>query len=142
MTVTHGAAERMVDHILYSINNDGRILSVAIIDAKGNILSAKSTPSFEEKYGIARDGDGYGGALAIAALSVVNQVKVSFGEPQAIISVHKDCKLMLLILPAYDLLVGIVLERWADADDDKMTNNIERAVADTVGSEIDLNSIS
>jgi hypothetical protein len=43
---------------------------------------------------------------------------------------------MLLPLPSYDILVGLVLERWADADDDKMANNIERLVADTVVNEI------
>jgi hypothetical protein len=143
MEVNSSAAERIVDDILSSSINDGGILGVSVIDRKGNILSAKSTESFKEVFEVARRGgdnnsnnNNYGGTLAIATLSVVNQVRDIFGEPQAIITVHKDCKLMLLPLPSYDILVGLVLERCADADDDNMANNIERLVADTVVNEI------
>jgi hypothetical protein len=48
--VTSGAAERIVDHILYAFK-DGGILGVAVIDRKGNILSAKSVESFKERLG-------------------------------------------------------------------------------------------
>lgn len=51
--VTSGAAERTVDRILYAFK-DGGILGVAVM------------------FGIARDGEDYGGTLAIATLSVVN----------------------------------------------------------------------
>jgi hypothetical protein len=139
-TLTSGAAGRLVDRILYSMK-DGGILGVAVIDKKGNILSAKSVESFKETFGIARDGEDYGGTLAIATLSVVNQIKDSFGEPQSIITVHKNCKLILLNLPLYDLLVGLVLERWADADDDRIASNIERLIADTVDNEINLDTV-
>ncbi len=138
--VTPGAAERIVDRILYAFK-DGGILGVAVIDRKGNILSAKSVESFKETFGIARDGEDYGGTLAIATLSVVNQIKDSFGEPQSIITVHKNCKLILLNLPLYDLLVGLVLERWADADDDRIASNIEKLIADTVDNEISLDTV-
>ena len=138
--VTSGAAERIADHILYAFK-DGGILGVAVIDRKGNILSAKSVESFKETFGIARDGEDYGGTLAIATLSVVNQIKDSFGEPQSIITVHKNCKLILLNLPLYDLLVGLVLERWADADDDRIASNIERLIADTVDNQINLDTV-
>jgi hypothetical protein len=33
---------------------------------------------------------------------------------------------MLLCIPLYDILVGLVLERWADADADRMAKEIER----------------
>lgn len=138
--VTSSAAERIVDRILYAFK-DGGILGVAVIDRKGNILSAKSVESFKETFGIARDGEDYGGTLAIATLSVVNQIKDSFGEPQSIITVHKNCKLILLNLPLYDLLVGLVLERWADADDDRIASNIERLIADTVDNQINLDTV-
>ena len=72
---------------------------------------------------------------------MVNQIKDSFGESQSIISVHKNCKLILLNLPLHDLLVGLVLERWADADDDRIANNIERLIADTVDNEINLDTV-
>ena len=39
---------------------------------------------------------------------------------------------MLIPLQSYDILVGLVLERWADADDGKMVSDIERLVADTI----------
>ena len=120
--VTPGAAERIVDRILYAFK-DGGILGVTVM------------------FGIARDGEDYGGTLAIATLSVVNQIKDSFGEPQSIITVHKNCKLILLNLPLYDLLVGLVLERWADADDDRIASNIEKLIADTVDNEINLDTV-
>jgi hypothetical protein len=44
---------------------------------------------FKEIFGIARDGEDYGGTLAVATFSVVNQIKDSFGEPQSIITVYK-----------------------------------------------------
>jgi hypothetical protein len=49
--------------------------------------------------------------------------------------------LILLNLPLYDLLVGLVLERWADADDDRIASNIERLIADTVDNEINLDTV-
>ncbi len=135
MEVTPTTAERIVDDILSSTNNGG-ILGVSLIDRKGNTLSAKSTDSFRKSFGLARrDGDensNYGGTLAIATLSVVNQVRDIFGEPQAIITVHKDCKLMLIPLPSYDILAGLVLKRQADADIGKMVSHIERIVADII----------
>jgi hypothetical protein len=139
MAVSSSAAERIVDDILSS--NDDGILGISVMDTKGNTLSAKSRESFKEVFGVSRRRDGddnnnYGGALALATLSVVNQVRDMFGEPQAIITIHKDCKLMLLPIPSYEIMVGLVLERWVDADDDKMANNIERLVADTVVNEI------
>src|ERR671924_3972 len=140
MAVSSSAAERIVDDILSS--NDG-ILGISVMDTKGNTLSAKSKQSVRELFGAARRGGGdddnnnnYGGALALATLSVVNQVRDMFGEPQAIITIHKDCKLMLLSIPSYEIMIGLVLERWVDADDDKMANNIQRLVTDTVVNEI------
>jgi len=68
----------------------------------------------------------FGGILSIAVISVVNEVKDIFGEAQAMTTVHTDCKLMLLTIPLYDILIGLVLERWANADADKMAKEIER----------------
>jgi hypothetical protein len=133
--ITPLTAERIVYGILSSTNSSG-VLGVSLMDSKGNILSAKSRDSFRKSFGLAfRDGDknsNYGGPLAIATLSLVNQVRDIFGEPQAVITVHKDCKLMLIHLPSYDIMIGLVLERRADGDDEKLAKNIERLVADTV----------
>jgi hypothetical protein len=130
IALPYGAAERMVDDIFSSIDDVG-ILAVGIMDRKGNFLSSKSKESFKETFGGAvkarqdRDGN-FGGILSIAVISVVNEVKDIFGEAQAITTVHTDCKLMLLIIPLYDILVGLVLERWANADADKIAKEIER----------------
>ena len=76
--------------------------------------------------------DEYGATLAIATLNVVNEVKDIFGEAQAIITIHKDCKLIRLPMPSYDILVGLVVERSVNVEDDKIVNKIERIVADTI----------
>ncbi|MDP9015942.1 MAG: hypothetical protein M3M87_04195 [Thermoproteota archaeon] len=52
------------------------ILSVSIIDTKGNILATASKDVFKEDFGIASEGDSYGGSLAIATLAVANEVKM------------------------------------------------------------------
>ena len=130
MAETSSDAEKIVDGILSS--ND-KILAVSIIDNKrGNILAAKSRQSFKDAFGVASDGDKYGGTLAIATLSVVNEVKDIFGEAQAIITIHNDCKLMLVSMPSFDILVGLVVQRSVDAYDDNIANKIERLVADTL----------
>ena len=130
MAATSSEAEKIVDGILTS---DDKILAVSIIDKKrGNILAAKSRQSFKDGFQVTSDGDKYGGTLAIATLSVVNEVKDIFGEPQAIITIHKDCKLMLLSMPSHDILVGLVVQRSVDAYDDNIANKIERLVADTL----------
>jgi hypothetical protein len=81
---------------------------------------------------VTSDGAGYGATLAIATLNVVNEARDSFGEPQAIITIHDDCKLTLLPIPSFDILVGLVVERSVNVEDDKIINKIERLVADTI----------
>jgi hypothetical protein len=130
MADTSSDAEKIVVGILSS--ND-KILAVSIIDKKrGNILAAKSRQSFKDGFRVTSDGAGYGATLAIATLSVVNEVRDSFGEPQAIITIHKDCKLMLLSMPSHDILVGLVVERSVNVEDHKIANKIERLVSNTI----------
>ena len=69
---------------------------VSIIERNGNILAAKSKPSFKQTFGVVQDGERYGGSLAVATLSLVNEVKDIFGEAQTIITIYNNCKLMLL----------------------------------------------
>lgn len=129
MTAAHSNAERIVNDIL-SINDD--ILAISIIDMKGNILAAKSKQSFKEAFGVTRDGDKYSGTLAVAVLSLVNQVRNVVGEVQAVITVHKGCKMMLVPIPAYQILVGLVLQHSVNAEDYNIDHKIERLVADTL----------
>jgi hypothetical protein len=126
MEVTSTAAQKIVDDIL---STDDEILGISIINKKGNILAANSKESFRKAFGVTVDGDKYGATLAVGILSLVNEVKDMFGEAQAIISIHKNCKLMLLPIPSYEILVGLVLQR-----DYNIANKIEKLLADTVES--------
>ncbi len=125
-TTTAAAAQRISDNILSA---DDGILAISIMDIKGNILAAKSKESFKETFGLTSDGEKYGGILAIATLTLVNEVKNIFGEAQAIITIHDNCKLMLLPMPSYRLLVGLVLQRSVNAEDDHIANRIETLLA-------------
>jgi uncharacterized protein YbgA (DUF1722 family) len=54
------------------------------------------------------------------------------GSPQAIITIHSNCKLMLLSMPpSYQILVSLVLERSVNAEDDNFAKKIEKLIADT-----------
>ena len=123
---TAAAAQKISDDLLSA---DDSILAISIMDIKGNILAAKSKQSFKETFGLTSDGEKYGGILAIATLTLVNEVKNIFGEAQAIITIHDNCKLMLLPMPSYRLLIGLVLQRSVKAEDDHIANRIETLLA-------------
>jgi hypothetical protein len=101
------------------------------MDMRGNILAANSKESFKQAFAISRDRAKYGGTLAVAALAVVNETRNIFGASKAIITIHKNCKLMLIPVPSYQLLVGLVLQRSVNTED-KIANKIERLVAYTL----------
>jgi hypothetical protein len=124
--VTSTAAERISGDIL-STNDE--ILAISIMDMRGNILAAKSKESFKKAFGVTRDGDKYGGTLAVASLSVANEVKEVAGEARAVITVYEKCKMMLLPLPSYEILVGLVLHSSVNAEDYNIANKIERLLA-------------
>ena len=121
--IDSNTAKRIVDKIL-SANDE--ILAVSIIGERGNILAAKSKDSFKEAFGVTRDGDKYGGTLAISALAVANEVKDIAGEAKALITIYEKCKMMLLPVPSYQILVGLVLEYSVNAEDHSIVDNIER----------------
>ena len=129
--ITSSAAERISDDIL-STNEE--ILSISIMDMRGNVLASKSKEYFRQVFGITLEGDKYGGTLAVAALAVANELKDIVGEAQALITIYKDCKMMLLPIPSYEILVGFVLQRSVNAEGYNIANKIERLLADTVKS--------
>jgi hypothetical protein len=131
VAINSTVAQRIAHDIL-SMNQE--ILSISIMDTKGNILAATSKDSFKEAFGVTRDGDKYGGTLAVAALAVANEVKDTFKEAQAIISIHENCKLMLLPIPSYEILVGFVLQRSVNAEGYDFANKIERLLVDAIDS--------
>ena len=128
MAVTSGDAETISDDILSS--ND-EIVGISIMDMRGNILAANSKESFKEAFAVSRDRAKYGGTLAVAALAVANETRNIFGAAKAIITIHENCKLMLVPVPTHQLLIGLVLQRSVNTED-KIANKIERLVAHTL----------
>ncbi len=109
---------RQAEQIAYDIlSTNDEVLAISIMDTRGNILAAISKDSFKEAFRVTRNGDKYGGTLAVAALAVANELKDTFGEAQAIIATYKDCKMMLLPIPSHEILIGFVLERSAVPED-------------------------
>jgi hypothetical protein len=128
MAVTSGDAETISDDILSS--ND-EIVGISIMDMRGNILAANSKESFKEAFAVSRDRAKYGGTLAVAALAVANETRNIFGAAKAIITIHENCKLMLVPVPTHQLLIGLVLQRSVNTED-KIANKVERLVAHTL----------
>jgi hypothetical protein len=129
-------AEKIVDAILSS--ND-KILLVSIRGWSGNILAARSRDSFRERFLGASKliGTKYSGSLTIATLGLINEVRDIFGEAQGIITIYENCKVMLIPLPSYQILIGLTVERSPPEIEEKeesynIANKIERLVADTL----------
>jgi hypothetical protein len=126
--VTSSMAERIVDDILSS---NSEIMSAGVIDKSGNIIANKSRESFEKRFkGVSNlERNRYSGTLAVAALSIANEVKDAFGEPKALITIYSDCKLVLLPMPLNDILIGLALESSANMDNNTFAKEMERLVA-------------
>ena len=131
MAVPSTIARRIAYEIL-STNDE--ILALSIMDMRGNIIAATSKESFKEDFGVSREGDKYGGSLAVAALAVANEVKDVAGEAQALITIYKNCKMMLLPMPSHEILVGFVLQPSVNAEDYNIANKIEILLADAIES--------
>jgi hypothetical protein len=132
VAIPSSIAQRIAHDILS--NNDG-ILAISIMDMRGNFLAATSKESFKEDFGVSRDGEKYGGSLAVAALAVANELKDLAGEAQALITIYKKCKMMLLPVPSREILVGFVLQRSANAEDYySIANKIEKLLTDAIES--------
>ena len=129
MVVTSTNAERIAGDVL-SMHDE--ILGISIMDMRGNILAANSKESFNEAFGEAEDREKYGATLAIGVLTLVNEQKDMFGEAQSIITTHENCKLMLLPVPSFQLLVGLVVQRSVNVEDHKIVKEIEILVANTL----------
>lgn len=121
-------SKRIVDHIL-SANDE--ILAVSIIDMKGNIIVANSE-YLRKALGVSVDEHKYDRALVTSALGLIQVTRDIIEEPKAVIIIHKDCKLMLLPIPSFQILVGLVLHRSVNASDYNIANKIERLIVDTL----------
>ena len=128
--VSSDAAERIADEILSS--ND-QILLISIRDQTGKILAVKFRESFGKAFRLSELVDNnLGGTLAVTVLGVVNEIRDVFGQAEAIITVHRGCKLILLPLLSYQLLVGLAVERGVETDDDKVARHIEGLLAEAI----------
>ena len=81
-----------------------------------------------------QEGRKYGGSLAIASLSIANEVREIAGEAKAISTTYEECKMMLIPIPSYEILVGFVLKRRVVLDEDRLASHIESLVADNAAS--------
>lgn len=133
--ITSAAAERITEKILSTY--EGKVLAVSIIEdggggegKAGNILASKSSESFKKAFGPYEEGWKYGGTLAIAALSIANEVREIAGETKAITTTYEKCKMMLIPLSPYEILVGFVLQRRDVLDEERLASQIEGIVAD------------
>jgi hypothetical protein len=121
-------AKGIVDDIL-STNDE--ILAVSIIDMKGNTLATNSK-YLKEALGVSIDEDKYYRTLVTSALGLIHVTRDIIEEAKAVITIHKDCKLMLLPLPSLQILVGLVLHRSVNAVDYDIANEIEKLIANTL----------
>jgi hypothetical protein len=130
-TITSSMAERIVDDILSS---NSEILSAGVIDKRGHIIANKSSESFEQRFkGVSSlERNRYGGTLAVAALSIANEVKGCFWRTKSLITIYRDCKLVLLPMPLYDILIGLALESSANMENNTLAKQMERLAASTL----------
>jgi hypothetical protein len=129
MGVNSSQAEKIVEEILSTYEE---ILGISIMDMRGNILAANSKEAFREAFAVSQDRAKYGGALSVALLDLANSIRTIFGAAKAIIAIHENCKLMLLSVPSFQLLVGLVLQYSVNAEDHQITSRIEILLADTL----------
>lgn len=114
------SVQRISDDIL---SLDDAILSVSIIDARtGSTLAVSSKTSFKNQFEITDSERKNSGTWAIVILGLVREVRNTFGDTKAIISVHKKCKLILI--PSHLLLIGLVVQRSTNAED-YIANKVE-----------------
>lgn len=127
--VSSTAAARIAEEVLSS--ND-RILLISIRDQTGKILAVKFRESFGKTFRLTDLVDNnLGGTLAVTVLGVVNEVRDVFGQAEAIITVHRGCRLILLPILSHQLLVGLAVERGVETYDDEIARYTKGLVAGT-----------
>jgi hypothetical protein len=121
--ITSHVAERIADEILSSHQEEEEgLLAITIIDESGPggrarggkdnvVLATKAKESFRKAFGLfyRQAGVQYGATLSLAALGVANEIKEYAGQVESIITTYEKFKMMLLPMPAHDMVVGLVL---------------------------------
>jgi hypothetical protein len=143
VTITSHVAERIVDEILSSHQEEEEgLLAITIIDERGLggrargrggkdnvVLATKAKESFRKAFGsfYRQAGVQYDATLALAALGVANEIREYAGQVQSIITTYEKFKMTLLPMPAYDIVVGLVLSRFVKNAED-YSKNISREI--------------
>ena len=65
--------------------------------------------------------------MSLAALGVANEIREYAGQVQSIITTYEKFKMTLLPMPAYDIVVGLVLSRSVKNAED-YSKNIGREI--------------
>ena len=123
--ITSSVAEKIANGMLSS-DQEGGLLAITIIDERGLggrargrggkdnvVLATKAKEPFRKAFVsfYRQAGVQYGATLALAALGVANEIREYAGQVQSIITTYEKFKMTLLPMPAYDIVVGLVLER-------------------------------
>jgi hypothetical protein len=122
-------AERIADEVL---SNFEGVLAISLMDMRGNLLASRSRGAFRQAFAVSPDRAKNSATLALAVLRLVNEVRTIFGAAKAIITIHENCKLMLLPLTSFQVLIGLVLERSVRVVDHTFAEQIEILIADTL----------
>ncbi|HKR57441.1 MAG TPA: hypothetical protein VJR67_01070 [Candidatus Nitrosopolaris sp.] len=96
---------------------DDSIDAVSIMDRRGNTLSSVSKGSlYSVKYRITEDVKNMAGAWAIVILGMTQRMDQIFGRSEAVVSLHKRSKLMLVPVSSHQLLIGLVVYRSSNEE--------------------------
>jgi hypothetical protein len=99
------------------ISTDDAILATSVMDMKGNILASQSKQTFRDNFEVTIDDRKNSGTWAIVILGMCERFKHVFGSSEAIINIHKSCKTMLIPIRSRQILIGLVVQRSANAED-------------------------
>jgi hypothetical protein len=69
--------------------------------------------------------------LAFTIVRLVNQITDVVGDAKAKITVHKNCKLMLLPMLSHEILIGLVIHSSVKPEDRQIAKNIEASLLAT-----------
>jgi len=118
---------------------------VSIMDMRGNMLSSASSKNsfFNKKYEITKDIKNTAGSWAIVIFGMVQRIDRAFGQTEAVVSLHKKSKLMLVPILSRDILICLVMHR--SSNEDYIINKIQTLLEpgfDTNNDKLDSNDIS
>jgi hypothetical protein len=99
------------------ISIDDAIIAISVMDMKGNILASQFKQAFKEKFQVTMDDKKNSGTWAIVILGMCEKFRHVFGSSEAIINIYKSCKTMLIPIRSRQILIGLVIQRSANAED-------------------------